>query len=193
MVKYKQSLLDVETHDLINRGKKVLLEKYGKPFSIAETIRYYMQGAVTFDRLPKSVISYLTEFVTLMSVDNRVMGLILFGSYSRGSQTKSSDIDVFMVFNGKKIDAFDLLLSVNDLLEMHRNAMSLAGIYSEVYPLITTLSDMGLLKPVYFDIMRDGIVLFQRNSSVDNLYGWLMKAKVKRFIVDLNEVISWTP
>ncbi len=193
LVKYKQSLLDIETHALINRGKRILYEKYGKKFSVAETIRYYMRGTITLDMLPKSVSAYLTEFVAHISLDNRILGITLFGSYSRLENSKYSDIDLFIVFDGKKMEAFNLLFSVLDLLGKYRDEMSLVGIYSDISPFIVPLSDLNLFRPIYFNILGDGIVLFQRGPAIEDFKKLIMNKKVKRFIVDSSEVISWTP
>lgn len=192
MIKYKQTIMNEETYDLIRKGKQKLFEKFDKPFSIAETISYYMKGSVSLDLVPREVRNYVKEFVSNLGADSRIRAIILFGSYARGEQTKYSDIDLFIVFDGKKIDAFDLVSStVKSLISFRDNILD-SGLYSDISPLIITSTDLKELRPIYFDIVRDGIQLFDRDSTIDEFFTWILKFKVKRRIVASTEVVSWT-
>ena len=192
MIKYKQTIMNEETYDLIRKGKQKLFEKFDKPFSIAETISYYMKGSVTLDLVPREVRDYVNEIVANLGADSRIRAIILFGSYARGEQTKYSDIDLFIVFDGKKIDAFDLVSSTVKSLISFRNGILDSGLYSDISPLIITSTDLKELRPIYFDIVRDGIQLFDRDSTIDEFFRWILKFKVKRRIVASTEVVSWT-
>lgn len=192
MIKYKQTIMNEETYDLIRKGKQKLFEKFDKPFSIAETISYYMKGSVSLDLVPREVRNYVKEFVANLGADSRIRAIILFGSYARGEQTKYSDIDLFIVFDGKKIDAFDLVSSTVKSLISFRNGILDSGLYSDISPLIITSTDLKELRPIYFDIVRDGIQLFDRDSTIDEFFRWILKFKVKRRIVASTEVVSWT-
>ncbi len=192
MIKYRQTLLDEETHQLIGRGKRVLRKKFDHSFSMAETIRHYMRGALRLDELPECVREYVNEFVVRISVDGRVLGIVLFGSYSRGDQTKYSDIDLFIVYDGEKAEAYRSIFSHDPELKKTRNDMDSSGYFSDIEPFIVPYYDLEVFKPIYLSILRDGILLFERKSVISEFLKWIMGIKNKSSIIDSSEVLNWT-
>ena len=192
MTKYRQTLLDEEAHQLIGRGKRVLHKKFDHSFSVAETIRYYMRGALRLDELPEPVREYVNEFVVRISVDERVLGIVLFGSYSRGDQTKYSDIDIFIVYDGEKAEAYRSIFSHDPELRKTRNDMFSSSYFSDIEPFIVPYNDLGVFKPVYLSILKDGILLFERKSVISKFFKWIMGIKSKSIIIDSSEVLNWT-
>ncbi len=192
MTKYRQTLIDEETHLLIGRAKRVLRKKFDHSFSVAETIRYYMRGALRLDELPESVREYINEFVVRISVDERVLGIVLFGSYSRGNQTKYSDIDILIVYNGEKVEAYKSIFSHDQEVKKARNDMGSSGYFSDIEPFIVPYEDLKVFKPIYLSILRDGILLFERKSVISQFFKWIMSIKSRSSIIDSTEVLNWT-
>lgn len=144
------------------------------------------------DELPKPVREYVNEFVARISVDENVLGIVLFGSYSRGDHTKFSDIDIFIVYNGKKADAYRMIFSHDQELKKNKNEMITSGYYSDIEPFIVPYYDLDVFKPIYLSILRDGIMLFERKSVISEFFRWVMGIENKRSIIDSSEVINWT-
>jgi Predicted nucleotidyltransferases len=192
MTEYRQTLLDEEAHQLIGRGKMVLRKKLDRSFSVAEVIKYYMRGALRLDEFPEPVREYVNEFVVRISADEKVLGMVLFGSYSRGDQTKYSDIDVFIVYDGEKTEAYKSIFSHDSELKKLRNNVFSSSYFSDIEPFIVPYSDLEVFKPIYLSILREGILLFERKSVISKFFKWIMGIKSRRIIIDSSEVLNWT-
>ena len=102
------------------------------------------------------------EFAGLLEVVQRqfadtLEGVVLFGSYARGTALPSSDIDILLVLSASvPID--------RDLYERWR-PLRLAG--REVSPLIVSLPGSSEdVRGIWLEIAIDGIVLFDRTLAV---------------------------
>lgn len=192
MGKFHQTLLDDEALSYIKSGKELIAEELGKKVSYSEVIKRYVGQEVRMRRIRADVRDYVRNYSFVLSLDERIAGIVLFGSYARGSETKESDIDLFVIFNGTLYEGLKLFSTVDRNLEPLRQDIVRRGIYTYVSPLIVNLEELYEFKPIYFDIMDYGIVLFQRKDTISSLYRWLGSMNHRRNFLLGKEVLNWT-
>lgn len=104
-----------------------------------------------FDR--EGLIQKLEEKLKDLARELPLSSVVLFGSYAQGNYTVASDVDVLVVYGGKKRkDAFSAVKKTLDipLLEPH--------VYSE--------EEYEGLKEVIERMISGGVVLFSRKDSI---------------------------
>jgi len=91
------------------------------------------------------------------------IGLILFGSWTRGEAKANSDIDLLIVF--KSLKGFDTRAKAYSIIAKQvKMSLSLVDInLSEI------VSDDYELTPLMLNILHDGIIIWDKNGSLKNL------------------------
>jgi len=59
---------------------------------------------------------------------NKVSRAGIFGSYARGEETKDSDVDILVEFNGSLLDLVDLEIGLRKILKKKVDLLTYAGI-----------------------------------------------------------------
>ncbi len=98
----------------------------------------------------------------------RLISLIIFGSYSRGTYTPESDIDLLLIVEGlhkrkmKRIEEF-----IDNVEEKIKN------VPHYISPIIKTPEEILYGSPILFDMVDDSIVVYDKNDffkrKIDNL------------------------
>lgn len=96
-------LIDSATHKELASAKAVLTVASGGRSASARVVIDELVGRrLRLLRLRKEVREYIDAFVSAAVLNERVMGLMLFGSVARNSFGPSSDIDVLVVVDGPR-------------------------------------------------------------------------------------------
>ena len=66
------------------------------------------------------------------------------------------------------------------------------GRYAYVSPLIVDTNNLSEIMPIYFDVMDFGLVLFQRDNTINNFYKWLTGKRHRRKFLFGKEALTWT-
>ncbi|MHB1709387.1 MAG: nucleotidyltransferase domain-containing protein [Thermoplasmataceae archaeon] len=176
----------------IKSEKGLLSEELGKKVSYSDVIKRCVGNEVRMHRIRPDVLNYVKNYSFGLSLDERVLGIVLFGSYVRGTDTTGSDIDLFTVFNGTLFDGLKLFSAMDRKLEPIRKKIVSMGRYAYVSPFIVDTSNLFDNMPIYFDVMDFGVVLFQKDNTINNFYKWLNTKKHRRNFLFGKEALSWT-
>lgn len=118
MTKYnKQLLIDVEAQRLLRVARDMLTKESAKKATFSGTIKEIIGKQVKFFSLPEDVRRCISGFVDLISKEEEILSLLLFGSLVRGTYNKNSDIDILMVVKGDKIKYYGVSNEAKTRLE----------------------------------------------------------------------------
>jgi predicted nucleotidyltransferase len=96
-----------------------------------------------------------------------LVAVVLFGSVARGEATSHSDIDLLVVASGLPESwlARQLCLErADDLLEPRLQALRRQGILTGFSPLLKTPQEAARVTPLYFDLLQDALILYDREG-----------------------------
>lgn len=106
-----------------------------------------------------------------------LISVVLFGSIARGDYSKTSDIDVLIIsksFVKGMSSRVDKLIPVLERVENYFTKIDIPFI--QFHPL--NLVEGAKFRPLYLDMLTDGIILFDRNNFIKNTFN-KMKAKLE--------------
>lgn len=177
--KLKQMLLDESTVMEVNEAKEFLSREIGRRATSKDVIEEFVGRRLRFLRLKKEVRDYINGFVDLITRKEKVMGIMLFGSVARGLYRKDSDIDVLIAIRGNAISCIDEIEESIDGVEELRAPLVQMGFYLRIRPLILSLEDLKIFRPIYLSIVDEGVILFERRDALTN------------FMTDIKRNINW--
>ena len=87
---------------------------------------------------------------------NKVLKIILFGSYARGDFDNESDVDIFVLVNDNDLRKYrkERVKIITEFLELHNFLLSIRIINS------TSFSNYNDVVPFYQNVMKQGIILY---------------------------------
>ncbi len=123
--------------------------------------------------MKKDLKKYIREIkeCVLNYYNERLVSLIIFGSFSRGTFTPESDIDLLLIVKGlnkrkmKRIEEF-----IDNVEENIKN------IPHYISPIIKTPEEIKRGSPILFDMVIDSIIIYDRNDFFKNI---IEKLKIK--------------
>ncbi len=165
--KYRQMLVDSTTHDELASAKAVLTAASGgRAVSARVVIDELVGRRLRSMRLRKEVRDYIDAFVGKAVLNERVVGLMLFGSVARNTFGPASDIDVLVVVEGPAFDQFDDIMQRIDQAEALRRPLVGLGYSLRVRPMLLSSSELSSFRPIYIDLFEDGSILFERKETL---------------------------
>jgi predicted nucleotidyltransferase len=189
---YRQMLIDRRTHDDIAAAKRILSSLSGKRISSKGAIDELLGRRMRFLTLRKDVRDYINAFVSEAALDRKVLGVLLFGSVARNNFRNDSDIDLLVVVEGKIIDSFDEINDMINKVEGVRKPIIASGLYLRIRPLMLSKDELQSFRPIYLNILDDGVVLFERNDTLFNFLNDIRKdVDYERSVVGNSVVVRW--
>lgn len=130
----------------------------------------------------KRVVNLFVDKV-INELRNGILSMVLFGSVSRGQAKGDSDIDIFMYFDDKLIDRYQIEQKVNEIIIELRGSeeyveLEEKEILPEIYPFYIAKSDTSKLPWVCMDSCLEGQIIFDR----DNFGKTLMSRYLKKIV-----------
>ena len=110
---------------------------------------------VRIQRLQPEIRHYIEGYCFGLSIDERVMGIVLFGSYARGTETEWSDIDLFIVFKGTLLEGLKLFSNMDKNLQRDRDRIVKDERYPYMSPFFVDTESLYDLNPIYFEAIKD--------------------------------------
>jgi uncharacterized protein len=116
------------------------------------------------------------------ALGDRIVSVALFGSVARGQAGPGSDIDLFVVVQ----EAPPGMLSRRRLLDPVRESLTpelerlwSQGIYADFVEVIRTRSEAKKFHPLYLDMSREAILLYDRDRFLETLLA-MVKEQLER-------------
>ncbi len=97
----------------------------------------------------------------------RLYAVVLFGSVARGEARICSDIDILIVAAGLpngRLARQRCLDAIDALVEPDREAMRQRGIMTDFSPVLKTPEEAARLTPLYFDMIQDADILYEKDD-----------------------------
>ena len=147
---------------------------------------------INYQRIKEDIREYLEDIVSNLDTDKGILGIVLFGSYANGSFNKYSDLDLFIAVDG---DEADYAEKINLVIRGKSNLLQggKSSYYPYISPLIVNTENLNIMRPIFFDVMDYGIVLFQRRSVIRKFFEDLRKYEHKRSNIEGTEILTWKP
>ncbi len=103
---------------------------------------------------------------------DRLVALVLFGSVARGEATPFSDIDMLIVVSGLppgRLARQRLLEPVDQVVDPVLAELREQGIWTDLSPILKTPEEAQRLSPLYFDMVEDARILYERDGFFSNV------------------------
>jgi len=108
----------------------------------------------------------LQDFIELLKekFGDNFVSAILYGSVARGASRKDSDIDILLIFKTLPPSRHKRTMLVFPLIKALREKKSYISLFKkgylpEVSPVIYTTEEIQQTKPVFLDIVEEGIII----------------------------------
>ncbi|MFG1555565.1 MAG: nucleotidyltransferase domain-containing protein [Thermoplasmataceae archaeon] len=191
MGKFKQTLLTEEAYSELSEFKQIIEQITGRRSSFTEVIKQTAGKQLTLLKMDQDIKNYIMHFVDLIDVNPHTLGVILYGSITKNSFSKFSDIDLAIITNSKFIEYQEYLNLKRREVNSYQDILIKRGLSLFISPLILTPADLEVLNPLYFEIADYGIVLFQRGNTVPEFLDKIAKIKHKRKNTKSGEMLVW--
>ncbi|MDA8054062.1 MAG: nucleotidyltransferase domain-containing protein [Thermoplasmatales archaeon] len=177
--KLRQMLVDDSTLGEVNAAKRLLSSEGSRRVTSRDVIEEFVGRRLRFLLLKKELRDYINGFVDVITGNQNVLGIMLFGSVARGLYRKDSDTDILVAVRGKAINFIDEIEDSIDEVEGLRVSLVQTGFYLRIRPLILSGEDLKLFRPIYLSIVDEGVILFERRNTLTN------------FRIDIRRSIDW--
>ena len=191
MGKFKQTLLTEEAYSELSEFKQIIEQITGRRSSYTEVIKQTAGKQLTLLKMDQDIKNYIMRFVDLIDENPHTLGVILYGSITKNSFSKFSDIDLAIITDSKFIEYQEYLNLKRKEVNSYQDILIKRGLSLFISPLILTPADLEVLNPLYFEIADYGIVLFQRGNSVSEFLDKIAKIKHKRKNTKSGEMLVW--
>lgn len=191
MGKFKQTLLTEEAYSELSEFKQIIEQITGRRSSFTEVIKQTAGKQLTLLKMDQDIKNYIMRFVDLIDENPHTLGVILYGSITKNSFSKFSDIDLAIITNSKFIEYQEYLNLKRREVNSYQDILIKRGLSLFISPLILTPADLEVLNPLYFEIADYGIVLFQRGNTVPEFLDKIAKIKHKRKNTKSGEMLVW--
>lgn len=125
----------------------------------------------------RSLINKLLNAL-ILSLNNRLVSVVVYGSIARGQMRKDSDIDLLIVADdlpNSRFERIDIFNKVEDLL-----LEDLEKLYENNYiitfsPIIKTPEEAKKIFSLYLDIVEDGVIIYDKDNFFEKILDRLMQ------------------
>lgn len=116
-----------------------------------------------------------------------LVSVVLFGSYARGEQAPSSDLDILVVLDKAPTSRWKRCERLPDVMRAYRASDAFrgaveAGFLPEMLPVILSREEASETRPLYLDASEDGILLLDDGTMAG------VFAAVRRRLKELGSV-----
>jgi predicted nucleotidyltransferase len=127
-------------------------------------------------KVPEKYKALIDDFIDLVkgSFGDNIASAVLYGSVAKGRARKESDIDVCLVFKSLPQSRHKRTLLIHPLIKKLREKKSYTELFNEGYipepsPILYTIEEIQDTKPIFLDMVEDGIVLFDDGTVTNKL------------------------
>lgn len=190
-IKYKSVMLDINGYSKLAEAKTMLSRKMGVSLSFNDLVLELVSRRFEFLNVDASLKNYITKFADRIKCLDYVFGAILFGSVARETFTENSDIDILILTERDMNNKFSRLMDITRSLKEDERALMEKGLPSLITPIFLNIEDTKIFRPIYFDIVDYGIILFEKGNFLSDFMSTIRKVKHKRELINNVEVLTW--
>ena len=192
MEKRKPVMLDEDVYARLKQSRVDILKKTGKKLTFGSIIKKLLTRDLRLLHLDIGIKNYISLFVSKISLNKNVLGIMLFGSVAKGNFSKYSDIDIAIIANDSFPNAFTAVnKAIYSLKEEKKRLLEDRGLYLRINPLILKIGSLDKLEPIYFDLVDYGVPLFERGAVLTDFIDNIEKIKYSRKFTESGEVLEW--
>ena len=150
--------------DVLARRNRKRIYRLAEPSEVV-----FLQGKnIDLRRVPEVIRPILRSYLKELfdRYKDRIISVVLYGSFSRGVYNKRSDIDLLLVIDGYR---WREPLHVQAAEELAYRQWELEGRYHTVQPYPLRPEQAKYHHPLYLDISMDGIILYDKNNFIKNI------------------------
>ncbi len=126
---------------------------------------------------------------------NRLVSIAVFGSVARGVATPDSDINILIIADdlprGRLKRAFEFQKNVEERLERHLTNLRGKGLHISISPVFKSRKEVEMGSPLFLDMTRDVIILFDRKGFLEDYLSRLRKKLEKLGSVRVQKGNAW--
>ena len=159
--------------------------------TFADVVTMMVGKPLRYLKLDRDLREYIMSFVDRISLNSHTKAAILFGSVARGDYNKYSDIDIATITDSSFLEYFEYLNTVMRELNPIQDRLLKRSLSLFINPLIINQNSLSFYNPIYLDIERDGIILFQRGDTAFKFFMSVIRRKSRRIIDDHGKMMLW--
>lgn len=97
----------------------------------------------------------------------KLVSVVLFGSVARKEADRFSDVDLIVVCHDlprTRLSRTEILEEPDRAVEAFLESLWKQGVYTDVIPILKTPEEAEKIVPLYFDLVEDAVILFDREN-----------------------------
>ncbi len=121
--------------------------------------------------IPETYKSLIIDFINLLldTFKDNIVSAVLYGSVAKGMARKDSDIDICLIYKTLPKSRHKRTLLIFPLIKALREKESYKELYNkgylpEIAPVLYTTQEIQNTKPIFLDMVEDGIILLDDGS-----------------------------
>ncbi len=184
-------LISEDAKAVLKKAKELLAERSANNVTFNDVIVEFVGKAVRLMELPADIKTYIGAFAGIVSKYPDTKGIILFGSVARGTYGKDSDIDVMVVVDKEKIKNYEIATDAEMQVEGLRAPFLERGLHLRLSITVLQADELKAMRPIYFDLLRDGIILYEKEYAMTDFLIDIRSVWHKRVFTSKGEILRW--
>jgi predicted nucleotidyltransferase len=184
-------LLNEVAYDKFMEAKTALSLELNKKLSFGDLILYLAKKDITLLNIEKKLKDYILSFAEELKQTGFISGAMLFGSIVKGTYTKQSDIDILVLTKRSFSETIGKINNICTRFEKQAELLYADGLPSFFSPVVLTIPETTVFRPIYLDIVDYGVKLFDEDGSLSKFVNNQEGIRHWRESIDGKEVLKW--
>ena len=192
MKERKPIMLSTEVYIRLRRFIESYSKKTIRSCSFSDAIEFLLRKPFFIYTVDESLRDYILAFVAKITRHEDILGVLLFGSVAKGTNSRNSDIDIMIISSSGFLETLrEISACLQELDSLHVELLLRKGLLMNIAPLIITQTSLNEFNPIYFDFADYGIPLFDRNMILENFLIDIEKIPHERRPYIDGEILEW--
>ena len=192
MKERKPIMLSTEVYIRLRRFIESYSKKTIRSCSFSDAIEFLLRKPFFIYTVDESLRDYVLAFVAKITRHEDILGVLLFGSVAKGTNSRNSDIDIMIISSSGFLETLrEISACLQELDSLHVELLLRKGLLMNIAPLIITQTSLNEFNPIYFDFADYGIPLFDRNMILENFLIDIEKIPHERRPYIDGEILDW--
>lgn len=188
----KTIALEESIYAKLSRLKAGINERGGLSLKFSELIDELIRRPLGLFLFESDLSHALMSVTEQLSIDERIFGIILFGSVAKLKYESNSDIDIFIIVKENSTSIFDYIEKIILDVEMeYFELLAKKKLPSQFSPFISSKESLGAVKPIFFDIADYGIILYDKGRTASDFVENYLSMNHRREYTENGEILTW--